>query len=267
MYPLILLSGKAGSGKDTVGEMLEQELGFAQRIALADPIKRFGYHVLDMPEDVLWGPSELRSTAFSRKHLSDRNSSNQGEQASRRWVNEVAEATGKSVDEVEDSLQAWFQIHVGHRFSQGDVTARSVLQTLGTEFGRYLDQDVWVKCAKKAADECLSGRIGYDKIHGSTTPKQTNVVIVTDGRFRNEVLAVRAWGGVAIRVWNPLAKGLEGEAAKHASETEQDTIPGFWFSQTLVNNKKHGLDALRRTVQGIKTDVFPTETHVTLPVL
>lgn len=267
MYPLILLSGKAGSGKDTVGEMLEQELGFAQRIALADPIKRFGYHVLDMPEDVLWGPSELRGIKFDRRTLLDRHYSNQGEQASRRWANEVAEATGKSVQEVEEPLETWFRIHVADRSSGGDVTARSVLQTLGTEFGRYLDQDVWVKCAKKAADECLSGRIGYDKIHGSTTPKQTNVVIVTDGRFRNEVLAVRAWGGVAIRVWDPLAKGLQGEAAKHASETEQDTIPGFWFSQTLINNKKHGLDALRRTVQYVATDVFPTETHVTLPVI
>jgi hypothetical protein len=264
---MILLSGKAGSGKDTVGEMLEQEFGGAQRIALADPIKRFGYHVLDMPEDVLWGPSELRSTAFDRRTLADLNSSNRGEQASRRWANEVAEATGKSVQEVEESLETWFKIHVGHRFSQGDVTARSVLQTLGTEFGRYLDQDVWVKCAKKAADECLSGRIGYDKIHGSTTPKQTNVVIVTDGRFKNEILAVRGWGGVAIKVWNPSAKGLEGEAAKHASETEQDTIPNWWFSKTLLNNKAHGLDGLRRTVQHIASDVFPTERHATLPVL
>lgn len=265
MYPLILLSGKAGSGKDTVGEMLEQELGFAQRIALADPIKRFGYHVLEMPEDVLWGASELRGIKFDRRTLAV----NYGSSGARldRWVGEVAEATGKPEQDVANALHSWFHIHVGDLGSVGGITARSVLQTLGTEFGRYLDQDVWVKCAKKAADECLSGRIGYDKIHGSTTPKQTNVVIVTDGRFRNEVLAVRAWGGVAIRVWNPAAQGLEGEAAKHASETEQDTIPGWWFSKTLVNNKKHGLGSLRGAVQELTRSVFRTDTHVTLPVL
>jgi len=265
MYPLILLSGKAGSGKDTVGEMLEQELGFAQRIALADPIKRFGYHVLEMPEDVLWGPSELRSTAFDRRALAV----NYGSSGARleRWIGEVAEATGKPGQDVANALHSWFHIHVGDLGSTGGITARSVLQTLGTEFGRYLDQDVWVKCAKKAADECLAGRIGYDKIHGSTTPKQTNVVIVTDGRFSNEILSVRGWGGIAVKVWNPAARGLEGDAAKHASETEQDTIPDWWFNVKLVNNKKHGLEALRSTVHQIAGEMFPTRTYVTLPRL
>jgi hypothetical protein len=265
MYPVILMSGKAGSGKDTVAEMLcDDTVGFknAQRVALADPLKRFARSVLGMEEEVLWGPSELRSKEYSVDDLDHRFREYTGTNTCAFWCDDVAQATDKSYDEVQAYLVAWFTMFVAPNQSEGKkITARSVLQTLGTEFGRNIDNDVWVKVAKAAADDLLAGRGVYDRTQGvipgaSTGAKQTDVVVITDGRFRNEVLAVNSWGGATIKIWNPKATGLTGEAGKHASETEQDTIPDWWFTATLMNNKEHGLEPLRRCTRALANDLF-----------
>lgn len=265
MYPVILMSGKAGSGKDTVAEMLcDGATGFgnAQRVALADPLKRFARSVLGMEEEVLWGPSELRSKEYSVDDLDRRFREYIGTNTCAFWCDDVAQATDKSYDEVRSYLAAWFTMFVAPSSAEGKkITARSVLQTLGTEFGRNIDNDVWVKMAKNAADDILVGRGVYDRTQGvipgaSTGTKQTDVVVITDGRFRNEVLAVNSWGGATIKIWNPKATGLTGEAGKHASETEQDTIPDWWFTATLMNKKEDGLEALKRCVTNITKDLF-----------
>ncbi|AUG87154.1 deoxynucleoside monophosphate kinase [Streptomyces phage Attoomi] len=47
--------------------------------------------------------------------------------------------------------------------------------------------------------------------------------VITDARYLNEVDAIRAEGGVIVRVERPGA-GLQGEAARHSSETELDGL-------------------------------------------
>lgn len=259
MYPVILMSGKAGSGKDTVAEMLCDSFGNAQRIALADPLKRFAHNVLGMEVEVLWGPSELRSKEYLVDDLDHRFREYVGTNTCAFWCDDVAQATGKTYDEVQAYLCAWFTTFVAPAGSEGKkITARSVLQTLGTEFGRNIDSDVWVKMAKFAADDLLAGRGVYDRTEGVLCRDggRTDVVVITDGRFRNEVLAVNSWGGATIKIWNPKATGLTGEAGKHASETEQDTIPDWWFTATLMNKKEDGLEALKRCVANTAKDLF-----------
>lgn len=58
------ISGVAGSGKDTLADLLSN-YGFV-KMAFADPIKRAAAEWFDWPEEALWGPSELRSVPDPR---------------------------------------------------------------------------------------------------------------------------------------------------------------------------------------------------------
>ena len=88
---------------------------------------------------------------------------------------------------------------------------RQLLQRLGTDAGRrILGENVWVEAAL-AAHEPL------DRI------------VVTDCRFPNEADAIRARGGVVVRLDRPGCEPVNG----HVSETALD---GYAFDQVLVND-------------------------------
>lgn len=79
------------------------------------------------------------------------------------------------------------------------LTARYALQTLGTEWGRNCDPDLWMKAGIARAVRLAD----YDQ-----------AVVITDCRFLNEAKAVLAAGGAVWRI-------RRGECAfTHASEQE-----------------------------------------------
>ncbi len=92
------------------------------------------------------------------------------------------------------------------------LTARRALQTLGTEWGRAMHPDVWVRACLKEARERLDWLV-----NGPAG------VVIPDVRFANEVAAIRAAGGKVVRIVRPGA-GLDGAAGAHASETEISTL-------------------------------------------
>lgn len=59
---IIVINGKAGSGKDTVANYLLKQKGF-QKISFADPIKRFIQELWGFSYEQLWGSSEKRLEA------------------------------------------------------------------------------------------------------------------------------------------------------------------------------------------------------------
>lgn len=80
-----------------------------------------------------------------------------------------------------------------------DATPRRLMQTVGTEWGRGIDPELWIKSALRRAEPALfSGR---------------NVVI-SDVRFDNEAEAIKAAGGLIVRVVRPDGAPVEA----HASE-------------------------------------------------
>jgi hypothetical protein len=87
---------------------------------------------------------------------------------------------------------------VGWDRAKAEPDVRRLLQRMGTEVGRELwGEDVWV-------DRALAGVAAGDR------------VVVTDVRFPNEAAAVRALGGLVVRI-NREGAGL-GAGAAHASE-------------------------------------------------
>jgi hypothetical protein len=216
MLPIILLVGKAGSGKDTIASALNSD-GKGKVIALADPIKEMVLHLFQPPKEILWGPSHLRNTEISlaglskveRTALYDRIY----DRTFRHFLDDI------EMTDLRCELDDWMQEYA---IQPKSTTYRKLLQTLGTEWGRKCNPNVWINYALKRANAALD---------------TADFVVISDGRFRNEVLAVKKIGGYVMEVIKP----NETSTATHASETEQDSIPKYWYDTRFVNERREDL--------------------------
>lgn len=238
---IILLVGKAGSGKDTVADILVRDHAFV-KIAFADPLKRICRDVYDFTDEQLWGPSSARNapdlryprppvTNWERDgHRSDMRHPQSGGKDVSRCVK------CGSVVPLGDAFNAWAL----ERCGPSHLTPRYALQQLGTEWGRDCYANTWVDLALRTAGLLLHGRADAPGVEYEYTaqtglregsyfkhlegahrpaPKRAAGVVISDGRFPNEVAAVRAAGGV---VWNTVhGGGLQGAAGQHESETHK----------------------------------------------
>ena len=94
------------------------------------------------------------------------------------------------------------------------LSFRRLAQTLGTEWGRALDPELWVKVAR-------------DRVR--TALERGKHVVVTDVRFDNEARMIRDAGGRVVRIERPGADPV----LEHASEAGVD--PAL-VSATIWNN-------------------------------
>lgn len=92
-------------------------------------------------------------------------------------------------------------------FLDGQITPRVMMQTLGTEWGRTLTPDLWLKVWEHELD------------------RHAQVVTVPDVRFDNEADLIRGLGGVIVHVQRkPTADMLAVPA--HASEAGITRVKG-----------------------------------------
>jgi len=116
----------------------------------------------------------------------------------------------------------------------GGKTPRFAMQTIGTEWGRQLiHPDLWIRAWRAAVDRLPAG-----------VP-----VVVDDCRFPNEAEAVKAAGGVCVRIERPGA----GTASKH--ESEQHQLPAIFtiYNNVSVEDLTQALDAFLRDLSWIET--------------
>lgn len=97
----------------------------------------------------------------------------------------------------------------------GGATPRYAMQTLGTEWRDMLDQRLWTKIWTSKVQQLLAE--GHD-------------VICTDVRFHHEWEAIKALGGIVVRVDRP---GLTS-GDFHKSETEMNELAADY----LVTNER-----------------------------
>lgn len=101
-----------------------------------------------------------------------------------------------------------------------NVTPRTVMQRMGTEMGRQLDQDLW----RKSLERRLMKLMEQD---------EENIpvgVAITDVRFPNEADGIRALGG---EVWRVVRPSLGPQTDFHPSETGLDR---YNFDREIVND-------------------------------
>lgn len=123
-------------------------------------------------------------------------------------------------------------------------TPRMILQHLGTEGVRHIDPNAWSRYALARAHNIL--RKGIDPLG---LVKDAQRVIITDCRFYDELLAIKAAGG---EVWRIVRQGSEARVGLkgHASETEMDAIPDSKFGLVIHNNST--LKDLRAIITSLK---------------
>lgn len=254
MTPLVIVNGAAGSGKDTVAKMITDAVG-GSCIAQADPMKRFAMVVFGFSEDQLWGPSDSRNAEDPRyapgaEAWDKARIMMDVEGAGEEWLKSIG--LGQHIN----LLMKWFSdLREDFENRQRVLTPRAMLQTLGTEFGRNVSPDIWSKTATHAAGALLKGGYKYDKVFGVVREDGNpgdNIVVITDGRFRNEILNVISLGGAALKLEGPPNNDVEKAGiAGHRSESEQRGIPNFWYDMVYVNDKSRGLEVLNNDVRGI----------------
>jgi hypothetical protein len=274
--PIILLVGQAGSGKDTAAELICKNFN-AVSIAQADPMKRFAAAVFRFSDEQLWGPSSARNALDTRFALASFREEafsllyNLG--VGRSWINDVLpDVSDNSSSEAFSALLTWAEDLLEVAGEDGGLTARKTLQTLGTEWGRhYGDKDMWVNYATKTALKLLSGGYGYSRRAGlSSDPLAPgyDFAVITDGRFRNELVRVKVIGGKVFQIKAPDTTGAEAEAAGvkgHTSETEQRGFPPHWYDAVVTNDKRFGFEALEETVSDAISATFNSVANEFVP--
>lgn len=268
MLPEFLAFANAGAGKDTFAGFLVKHFD-GVGVAMADPMKRFAQNVFGFTNLQLWGPSQERNKLDPRFDVVEGGRANDAE--GKRWASpleyeKVDQRLSKSVydsfvfdwmsqliDRDGDPGAAylnlthkWWPAVKQQAFTLGGLSARVVLQTLGTEWGRAVNSTLWINNARRTQRKLLAGGFTYTAVHGLATwvGGKYSTAVVTDGRFRNEALEFKAGGATVVKLFNPKDAG---EAKKlgtgaHQSEAEQDTIPDHWFDYVIKNDKAHGLE-------------------------
>jgi hypothetical protein len=233
--PIIGIAGNAGSGKDTAATWLAQNYNGIV-IAQADPLKRFAKDIFGFSEEQLWGPSILRN--IPDETLVNRMSSviQAFNDHAMDWLEEVFPNLDSDV--LLEDLEEWFN-EIKYDIFEKPIAPRKILQTLGTDFGRAQEPDVWSRYALDVCAAILDGKMGYSRTEGiSDSDKNANFTIVSDVRFRNEIMAIRCLTGLVLKIDRRIDHTATESAGVvgHVSETELDSIPSHFYSQLLDNN-------------------------------
>ena len=94
------------------------------------------------------------------------------------------------------------------------MSAREILQKMGTEVGRSVHPDVWIRYVMRQIEKAPDA-----------------IWVISDVRFENEAAAVRDAGGIIVRIERP-SQG-SAEFAGHASEVEGSRIAA---NHTIMND-------------------------------
>jgi hypothetical protein len=258
--PLILLAGQAGSGKDTVASYIAENYN-GVCVAQADPMKSLVKRLFGFSDQQLWGPSDFRNAVDVGTLLPER-------QASQvllsnlftSYMNEIL--PGACTPDVMARAIYWYQQFVQReKLDKGEaLSPRYVLQTLGTEFGRHVNKEMWSQHAIRTAQKLLSGGWTYDRDQGLVQNDEFpgyDFAIITDGRFRNEVISVAMVGGFPVLIVRPNANAKAVEAGgmkNHRSEAELGGIPRHFFHGIIKNDGS--LDELYTDAREMMHDVY-----------
>lgn len=218
---LIGISGRIGSGKDTIGSIIQNQLpdGDWQIKKFAGKLKQIAGILTGIPVE------RFEDQEFKKTKL--------GKEWDRMMYN--GDPFGKPE-----------QFDVFHE----SMTVRTLLQRLGTEALRDgLHQNVWVNALfAEYLPMDLEQRCSMGDVIDYSRCRFPNWII-TDVRFPNEAKAIRDRGGIIIRIDRPELKTI---ARQHPSETALDH---YEFDHVICNDGDL-MDLIDKTKDFLKTKGF-----------
>jgi hypothetical protein len=214
---IIGIFGYAGSGKDTVGKLIQYNMS-RSRIPIEEVVENYSNNEWWMEEQSGW---EIKKWAGKLKYI-------------------ASIITGIPVEKFEDQEfkktnlgSEWDQPIPGEDWVDGKpvpvpMTVRDLLQILGTEAMRDgLHKNVWVNALM--ADYKIHPEHFNDIANGRETGDGYPNWIITDTRFPNEAQAIKDKGGMVIKVDRPGVGPVNG----HPSE---DALKDYNFDYVIHND-------------------------------
>lgn len=216
MNNLIVLSGEAGSGKDSAAKILVGEYDY-QQMSLADGMKKFAQSIFGWTDEQLWGPSKFRNDP-------DHN-----------WAQKCSACDDPRYQKIPVCLacKGTGILNIN--------SPRRVLQLLGDEWGRQMiHPDIWSKSISPLLRETLS--------------KGTKVVI-NDARFNNDRENLANWfGAKLVLIERERATPKTDEWREHASEKNQPKENQVHY--VLYNNEEWPFPSLKRKIDTMLRSLY-----------
>lgn len=235
---IIAFCGHTNSGKDEAAKIFAAR-GFRHR-SLAGPVKDIIGDIFGFTQDQLYGPSQSRNEIDERFNMQSTwyNVEARCERSQDYIARQLFPGEPMMQAAAKAALEVWI-VAFQRRYPQ-DISPRMVLQSFGTEFGRRLDQDIWVNfLLREAAKDTLT--------------------VVSDVRFANEAKAVYNSGGAVIRIsrkdtdHKATTVGIENHASEQL-DIPNDFISGFITNDSTLEVFHEKIDhvykAFIRTIDG-----------------
>lgn len=210
MKSLIGLHGKKQSGKDTTGEILSNISGYPT-FAFADTLKKFCGEIFpELNYQDLWGPEKNKEKirVLEIDYPKERVLQSYHEYLSRFMP---------SITDPEVFFRFCRDVFVNNRieFTENFIrikdSPRRLLQLIGTEFARGINDNIWIEIAEQEY-------------------KDQGSLIITDVRFKNEAEWIHKKGGSVIQI---IGRDNSGSKDLHSSESG---IPGDLIDVKLDNS-------------------------------
>lgn len=196
----IALCGLAGSGKDTVADLLCTHAGF-RRLAFADTLRAEVADAFGLDPVYLTAratkDTPMPALALARAPLTFRNA-----------VLTNAMASGETFHPLQPAIDA-------------PRSPRQIMQWWGTEYRRAADPDYWVQQMRNRVNY-LRARLGEHRI------------VITDLRFPNEADYIRTTAGA--QIWRITRPGIDTPAASgEGTHPSAAHVNGFQPDTTIHN--------------------------------
>ena len=278
---IIGISGRIGSGKDTVGKIIQYSV-WKSRVERGElPLSVYSFS--DFAKETSFGKNqsnfEIKKFAgklkdmvcmligCTREQLEDRDFKEK--ELGEEWWYYTNTLFNTQDKESVPYLEANKSIQNSTKWYIIKLTPRLLLQLLGTECGRQIiHPNIWVNAlmSNYVEDTGYSyqvepigglGMSGEQRMKIKSAPEKFNNGypnwIITDTRFENELKAIKDRGGISIRVNRPVLKETSYEKAyrethEHESEKSLDSAT-FDF---VINNDKdieHLINEVRKILE------------------
>lgn len=234
---LVGLIGKKCSGKTSICNFLQRnktELGFTdvRKYSFAGPLKELCINILGLSPEQVYGTEEQKNslTRYKWEDLP-----HYYEIKLNVLRNKYGTVNNLPSLIEEDKIE----------FPIGFMTAREVLQQVGTEIFRRMYCDIW-------AEACIRHIL---KDTENILDKSGVLCLIDDMRFPNEVSVVKRTGGKTVKLTRDIYSGQD----QHTSETMLDADKYDWSNfDAIIKNSELTLtqqnDAMAQLLSGFKNE-------------